>query len=333
MVRLPVSLESLQETSGLSSSEKHGGISLKDRFNSTCVSANKSENTRRSYWRIASSFIRYHRVKCEDALLENPERKLASFISAEARRGVSASTQSVSFNALIFLYQRVLGIELGTLPEIERAKRPARLPGVPATHADTMAILSRIDGEIGLALRLTYGTAMRVSETLRLRIRDIDFARGEIRIHSGKGAKDGVVGLPESLADELHALVQRRRLQHQCDSKAGNGWVHLPGLLAKKYSKAAMATEWQYVFGARGISIDPVTGNRGRHHLTPAALQQAMRIACAGGSVKLTPEDLRVLGLRHLYPGETRVDTLAKSNRSIADVSEILNCYSDTITT
>ena len=161
-------------------------IRFKDKFVTICRTAHLSLHTERSYWRIASSFIRYHRVKCEDALLENPERKLASFISAEARRGVSASTQSVSFNALIFLYQRVLGIELGTLPEIERAKRPARLPGVPATHADTMAILSRIDGEIGLALRLTYGTAMRVSETLRLRIRDIDFENNQITIRGNE---------------------------------------------------------------------------------------------------------------------------------------------------
>ena len=299
-------------------------LRFKEKFVTVCRTLHLSIHTQRSYLAWAVRFIQYHKSKSEDDLLADPQKKFAAFIGAEAKRGISAGTQSQAFNALVFLYQRVLGIQLGQLPEIERAKRPARLPGVPATHADTMAILEQIHGDIGLALRLTYGTAMRVSETLRLRIRDLDFARGEIRIHGGKGDKDGVVGLPASLAGELKALVKRRILQHEADECGGAGWVHLPHLLAVKYPKAAHATEWQHLFGSRTISVDPVTKNRGRHHLTPEALQQAMRQACAKLKmvVKVSPH-----GLRH--------SSAREMERRGSPISEIQKClrHSDIDTT
>lgn len=287
---------------------------LLERFTDACRTRHLSIHTERSYWSVVRRFVRYTAAKSEAALVEDAPAKMARFLTAEARRDVAASTQNVAFNALVFLYEKVLGESLGELPEIPRAKRPARLPEVPATHEAALAVVQAVEGDLGLALRVIYGCALRVMDCLRLRLKDMDFERGEILIRASKGDKDRLVPLPKSLAAELERLVRRREAQHRADSLAGEGWVHLPHRLGVKYPKKHFETGWQYLFAAKTISVDPVTRNRGRHHLAPEAVQIAMKQAQVRLGIKkrFTPHGLRHAAARRAEENGTPISEIQK---------------------
>ncbi len=182
--------------------------------------------------------------------------EVEAFLTHLAVEGrVAASTQNQAKSALLFLYKEVLGAELPWLDGIQSAKRPARLP-VVLTHEEVQAILVRADGTSGLILRLLYGTGMRILECLRLRVKDVDFARREILVRDGKGAKDRVTVLPARLALPLREHLARVRALHQDDLAAGFGAVYLPHALARKYPNAAREWAWQYVFPSHQRSRD-----------------------------------------------------------------------------
>lgn len=191
---------------------------------------------------------------------------------------VAASTQTVALSALLFLYRDVLGIELNYIDKIERAKPSTRLP-VVFNHEEVRAVLAHLDGTHHLIASLLYGAGLRLLDALRLRIKDIDFARNQITVREGKGNKDRVTMLPQSLAAPLCEHVGRRRLQHAADIQAGCGTVYLPYALAAKYPAAASEWKWQYVFVAPNFSIDPRSGERQRHHFSEQSVQRAVRQA------------------------------------------------------
>lgn len=287
---------------------------LKDRFVDVCRTRHLSLETERSYWSIIRRFVHFCKADSSEALCHDAARKFSAFITSEARRGVSASTQNVAFNALLFLYEKVLGQTPGNLPEIQRATRPARLPNVPVNHGDTMKIIESINGDVGLALRLSYGAALRVSDTLRIRLKDLDFEQGEILIRGSKGDKDRLVPLPKKLKDELWQLVGRREREHDIDKSNGCSWVHLPNLLGRKSPRLHHDTQWQYLFASAKISVDPRTKSRGRHHLMPETLQNAMRGACVRLKLKrrVTPHGLRHASARELERRGTPVSQIQK---------------------
>jgi integrase len=127
---------------------------------------------------------------------------------------------------------------------------------------------------------------LRVSDVLRIRVKDLDFFRKQIAIQRSKGGKSRLVPMPESLIAELKALVAERTRVHENDLRAGLGWVHLPGKLDKKYPGQDHSLEWQFIFYSDRISTDPETGNIGRYHLLPAVIQRAM--ADARRKLKIT---------------------------------------------
>ncbi|MEP7208100.1 MAG: integron integrase [Casimicrobiaceae bacterium] len=208
--------------------------------------------------------------------------------------GVAASTQNQAKAALLFLYREVLGVELPWLDEVEQAKAPQRLP-VVLTAEEVGCVLVRLRGVHALVGALLYGTGMRIMEALRLRVKDVDFARHEILVRDGKGQKDRVTMLPGRLAQPLGIHLARVRRGHAADLAAGRGEVGLPFALARKYPGAAREWGWQYVFPADGHSEDPRSGVVRRHHLSDQAFQRAMKQAVRdAGLVKAaTPHTLR----------------------------------------
>lgn len=193
-------------------------------------------------------------------------------------RQVAAGTQNQALAALLFLFRQVLGIDLPWMDDVVRAKRPRRMP-VVLTREEVLRLLAMLDGQPWLMAALLYGTGMRLMECLRLRVKDVDFARSQIVVRSGKGGKDRPVPLPMKLREPLSAAVERAGLIHGHDLARGFGAVWLPHALARKYPNAARETGWQYVFPARSMAHDPRDGVLRRHHVDESVLQRAVRSA------------------------------------------------------
>ena len=192
---------------------------------------------------------------------------------------VAASTQNQALNALVFLYGRVLQTPVGDLGEVEHAKRPARLPTV-LTQEETRRVLGALrPGTAGLIVRLLYGTGMRLMEALRLRVKDVELAGGRIVVREGKGDKDRMTMLPESLRTAIMEHLKRVKLLHEEDLAAGFGRVLLPHALARKYPNADREWGWQWVFPAARRSKDPRSDAVRRHHVHELAVQRAMKAA------------------------------------------------------
>jgi integron integrase len=164
------------------------------------------------------------------------------------------------------------------LDGVERAKKPQRLP-VVLTREEATALLGEMTGLLWLMGSLLYGTGMRLMECVRLRVKDIDFERGEIMIRQGKGGKDRRTMLPRSMRQPLHAQLAEASRIHERDKAAGFGRVWMPDALARKYPDAALDWGWQYVFPASTRSIDPRDGSERRHHLDESTLQRAVKQA------------------------------------------------------
>jgi integron integrase len=238
--------------------------------------------------------------------------EVQAFLShlANAAR-VAASTQNQARSALLFLYKEVLGMELPWLDGIDTAKRPARLP-VVLNRDEIRRVLASPQGTSGLILRLLYGTGMRVLEALRLRVKDVDFSRREIVIREGKGFRDRVTMLPETLSGDLARHIERVQLLHQADLTRGFGSVYLPYALERKYPSAQKDWGWQYVFPSDRLSTDPRSGVTRRHHADPQAIQRALRDAlrCAGIPKHATPHTLRHSLATHLLDSGCDIRTV-----------------------
>jgi len=205
--------------------------------------------------------------------------QIAEFLTSLAEEDqVSASTQSQAASALIFLYKTVLGVDIAMVDGVVRAKVPRRLP-VVLTRDEVRAVLERLTGRKRLVVMLLYGSGLRLLECMRLRVKDLDFGRGEIRLRQGKGAKDRITMLPVAVRPALAEHLAAAQERHQRDLEDGAGFVMLPDALERKYPTASREWAWQYVFPASRLWTDPGNGRRYRHHLHESAVQRAVKQA------------------------------------------------------
>jgi len=181
---------------------------------------------------------------------------------------VSSSTQNQALSALLFLYRHVIGKEIGDLGNVIRARKPVRLP-VVLTRDEVKVLLAELAGDKWLMASLMYGVGLRLMECLRLRVQDIDFTRNEILVRDGKGAKDRITMLPESLKKPLAEHLKQVKSLHDKDLAEGWGRVLLPGALDRKYPKAPAEWRWQ----------NTKTGEEGRHHMDESLIQKAVKAA------------------------------------------------------
>lgn len=223
-----------------------------------------SIRTEESYIQWIKRYIYFHDKRHPKDMGENEVRQFLTHLAVD--KNVSASTQNQALSAILFLYKRVLNIDLDWIDDVVRAKRPKRLP-VVLTKEETGRVLNAMQGTNGLVARLLYGTGMRLMEAVRLRVKDVDFSQCQITVRQGKGGKDRLTMLPQSLVEDMKRQLMRARDIHDNDLSEGYGRVYLPFALDRKYPNAGREFGWQYCFPSVRRSLDPRTGNIARHHL------------------------------------------------------------------
>ena len=233
-----------------------------------------SVRTEQSYIDWIVRFIQFNDRRHPRELGEIEVAAFLTFLAVELK--VAASTQNQALNALSFLYRAVLDRPLEKIRGVVRAKQPQNLP-IVLTQEEIGKLLGSIDDVYWLPVCLMYGSGLRLMETVRLRVKDLDFDRRAVYVRGGKGAKDRVVTLPDELNVPLRRHLQSVRLFHEKDLADGFGDAHLPHALARKYPNAGRQWPWQYVFPAHRRSTDPRSGMTRRHHIDPTAIQRAVR--------------------------------------------------------
>ena len=225
-----------------------------------------SIRTEEAYVSWVRRFILFHQKRHPKDMGAEEIRVFLTHLAVHDK--VAASTQNNALCALLFLYRHVLKQSFPELGEIEWARKPRRMPTV-FSMAEVQAVLAQLSGVNWLMASLLYGAGLRLLECLRLRVKDVDFAYGQITVRDGKGAQDRVTMLPQAVEEPLQRHLAKVQLLHEEDMAEGYGEVYLPYALARKYPRAGRSWEWQYVFPAFKRSIDPRSGLERRHH-TPA---------------------------------------------------------------
>ena len=272
-----------------------------------------SLRTEQAYPQWIRRYILFHRKRHPSEIGETEIREFISHLAVSG--GVSASTQTVALSALLFLYRDVLKQELPYVSDIERARKPKRLP-VVFTRDETKRILANLEGTQWLIAALLYGSGLRLMECLRLRVKDIDFTCGQVVVREGKGEKDRLTMLPTKLKQPLLRHLQKIKVLHEEDLQAGYGEVFLPYALARKYPNAPKLWGWQYVFPAAHRSIDPRSGKEGRHHLSETTIQKAVKVAIRKSRIS---KNASCHTLRHSFATH-----LLESGYDIRTVQELL---------
>jgi integron integrase len=286
-----------------------------------------SLRTEEAYVHWVRAFVRFHELRHPAELSQAHVEAFLSWLAAEQR--VAPSTHRQALSALLFLYQKVLRVNLPWMGEIGRPHAERRLP-VVLSHADVALVLAGLDRQSstvsphGLLGRLLYGTGMRLLEGLQLRVKDIDFDRRALIVRHGKGAKDRVVMLPAVLERPLRDQLAASHRLWVADRAAGQAGVHVPFALERKYPRASQSWVWHWVFPQAQPSWDPRGADYRRHHLLEGYFQRAFKRAlhAVGVAQPATPHTLRHSFATHLL----------QAGYDIRTVQELLG-HSDVSTT
>jgi len=296
-------------------------VRLLDRVRNAMRVRHYSYRTEQQYVGWIRRFILFHDRRHPQEL---GGADVAAFLTHLAvQRHVAAATQAQALAALLFLYKRVLNVNLPWLTAVVRATRPKRLP-VVLSRAEVRRVLSHLEGQPLLIAGLLYGSGLRVLEALRLRVKDVDLDRRLVLVRDGKGAKDRVTVLPESLCDPLRRQLESVRERHEHARLHGYGGVELPQALALKYPRAHLDIGWQYIFPAARPSRDPQSGAWRRHHMMLRTVQRRIQNAIRAAGID-KPASCHTF--RHCFATH-----LLESGSDIRTVQELI-FFNDTATT
>jgi integron integrase len=259
------------------------GRKLLDQVSDVARFRHLSLRTEDTYRNWIKRFILFHGKRHPRELDAEAVRSFLTHLAVNEH--VAASTQNQAFNALLFLYRQVLQMDLPDIQGVERARHSRRLP-VVFTKAEAQAVISQMKGARQLIAALLYGSGLRIMEAVRLRIKDVEFSRGEIIVRDGKGEQDRVTMLPRSLMHRLKSQVEAVQRLHKRDLERDYGEVYLPYALERKYKNASREFVWQYVFPAEKLSIDPRSGRIRRHHVAEQNVQRAVKVALRKAGVR-----------------------------------------------
>jgi integron integrase len=260
---------------------------------------NYSYKTEQAYTRWIVRFVKFHGTVHPKELGDHQVEEFLNYLANT--RMVAAGTQNQALAALVFLYKEVLGEERLKLDNLQRAKKPKKLPVVLSVE-EVSAVFKHLGGIPVLICSLLYGSGLRISECLRLRVQDIDFDYEQLWVRSGKGNKDRVSLLPQKCIPKLKKQVERVKQIHQKDLAKGYGKALLPKALSKKYPEEDQELRWQYLFPSNKISKDPRSGLEHRYHLSDRYIQKRLKKAVrkAGVNKKVTCHTLRHSFATHL---------------------------------
>lgn len=270
----------------------------------------QARRTKQCYGAWAARYAVFAGGEREVMRVETASRFLTSVVEDE---DCAYSTQKQALNALAFFFKHVCGVEEPVF-QVKLRKTGTRVP-VVLSKGETQRVFENMeagDGRHALAARLQYGAGLRLSELVRLRIKDVDLDRGTVTVRCGKGDKDRVTVLPKSLREEVARQIERAREPWRGDQEAGRAGVWLPGALARKFRRAAESFEWFWLFPARQISVDPESGIARRHHLHGKVYNEAIKRAAvaAGIEKRVTSHALRHSFATHLLEGGTDLRTI-----------------------
>jgi integron integrase len=258
-----------------------------------------SYRTEKAYVDWIRRFILYHERRHPRDMGGDEVRDFLSHLASE--RQVSPATQAQALAAVLFLYKRVMNVDLPWIDNVVRARRPKRLPTV-LTKNEALRVIAHLQGVHQLIGGFLYGSGLRLLEALRLRVKDLDFYHRRVLVRDGKGSKDRVTVLPESISDALRTHLNNVRLRHEHAIASGYGGVELPYALSRKYPRAHLQWGWQYVFPASRPSTDPRTRAWRRHHVHEESVQRQVRHAARAAGIEkpVSPHTFRHSFATHL---------------------------------
>ena len=258
-----------------------------------------SRRTEEAYVHWVRRYIDFHDRRHPRELAEDEVNRFLTHLAVKEH--VAASTQNQALSAVLFLYEHVLQQPLDRIEGVVRARRPKRLP-VVLTVDEVSRVMTHLAGDKWLVAMLLYGGGLRLLEALRLRVKDLDFERGEITVREGKGDKDRVTTMPRAIARPLQGHLEQVKLIHQHDVADGYGRVELPHALARKYPNANREWVWQFVFPQEHRWNNAKSGDQGRHHVHESLVQKAIKQAVrqAGLTKRVTSHTFRHSFATHL---------------------------------
>lgn len=246
-----------------------------DQFRIFIRSKNLAYKTEKTYCKWVLDFIRYHGRKHPASMGALEVDQYLSHLVIN--QNLAVNSQKTALNAIVFLYKQFLKHDLGEL-NFRTSKKPQTLPTV-FSHDEAISVINGLNGTHKLAASLMYGAGLRVMETVRLRVQDIDFSNNCLVVRESKGQKWRRTLLPSSLTKNLEQQIAFALALHSKDLEDGYGEVYLPSALERKYPNAPIQPAWQYLFPARSLSIDPRSDVTRRHHTGEQQVQRAVKKA------------------------------------------------------